>query len=426
MKLKIEKWVEEQKYSEEANTLFAESAVCYKIGAYRASIIMSYLAMQFVIRNRVLQTQTAPEKIQEGSWWKRQKNIKNDAEWDKEVFDLVNMGIDNNPFLITDDIRKQYDYWRTIRNICAHAKSDIISSAHVESLWLFIETNLNRFVVNGGRNHILDVVEKHFDPNYTIPGKSTISIIDSITDYVHTSEIKEFFVDLFELFHSKESSEGEVLKSSSEHTKMWREINSVTRPILKRAFDDFIKSDEEYLRYFIIEFPELINTVADSGQGIRHIWKERFNKWNIPWYVEAWRFFAYLLSNGHIEEEEEHDFIEIVIYLNGMFPPDEYIEIFKPIGFFEVVDAKIFSDDKFGFDSFNYCNSKFDDFIKIIKINGLNNNNVYMINRELNLMSYGTFITHMKNFFEENTKLKDEFIEIAKNTDLIITDKIII
>jgi hypothetical protein len=422
MKLRFESWMGNQNYSSEAVTLFTESIVCYKMGAYRAAIIMSYLGMQTVIRTRVLSFSSTPQKIESGSWEKRQRNIKNDVEWDKEVFDLVNMGIDKNPFIITDDTRKQYDYWRTIRNTCAHAKSDLISASHVESLWLFIESSLNKFIVNGGKDYILNELLKHLNTNYTMPDKPVAPLIDSVLEYIHSSELVDLYEDLFEKIHEEDFQSGEVLQNGKSEYKLWKEINDYSRPVLKSAFYEFIRKDSKYIKYFINAFPDILDVIKEDPTVIRNIWKERYWEWNIPWYIDEWEFFIYLLKHEYIKDEEKDEFLEILRKKLGKFPPDNYVDFLKPMGFFDKVERNIFNDSHFGMNSFQYCNSKIYEFLRIIRITGFNENNVKLLNRELRIMRYGEFYDGMKDFLLNNREFKDQYIDIVNSIGAELPD----
>ncbi len=414
MKIRFENWLNNQNYSKEANTLFSEAILCYKMGANRAAVIMSYLGMQTVIRKRVLSITSPPQKIEPGNWEKRQRHIKNDTEWDKEVFDLVNMGIEKNPFLITDDIRKQYEYWRSIRNTCAHAKSDLIGSSHVESLWLFIESSLNKFIVNGGKDYIVNEILKHLDPNYTIPSKPIAPLVDSILEYIHADELIDLYEELFEKLHEEDSQNEDVLEDEKPVYLLWKEINNFSRLVLKQAFYEFVKKEDKYTRFFINAFPDTLEVFKENSSVIRNIWKVKYWEWNIPWYIDDWKFFIYLLENEYIEDEEEEDFLNIMRKKIGKFPPDKYVDLLRSKGFFIKVESILFNEQHFGVDSFNYCNSKVHEFIRIIKINGFNEHNVHLINRELQLMSYGEFLDGMKDFLLKNPQFKEQYIAIAE------------
>lgn len=169
MKTSFEKWVENQNFSVDANTLFEEAVICYKVSAYRASFIMTYLGIQTILRDRVLNNQNTPDNIPENMWEGFLNDLRSEDTWDQTVFRLVIRKRPDNPFLITDDIRNQYTYFKNIRNDCAHAKSNTISHPHVELLWLFIESNLNKFIVNGGKNGLIERIKKHYDTRITPP-----------------------------------------------------------------------------------------------------------------------------------------------------------------------------------------------------------------------------------------------------------------
>lgn len=117
-----------------------ELFVITKVGAYRAAYLMSYLGYITILKDRLINSEhTLPNGYTEHSWRRAISDLKSDKQWENAVSEAIFRQPDKNPFLINDDLRKQHDYWRIIRNDCAHAKSNLISSPHVESLWLYLE-----------------------------------------------------------------------------------------------------------------------------------------------------------------------------------------------------------------------------------------------------------------------------------------------
>ncbi|WP_236635932.1 hypothetical protein [Bacillus thuringiensis] len=69
MNLHFENWIHEQKISEESLILFDESIMCYRVGAYRASFLMSYLGFMKALRDRLLKSDK-PSLVNEHDWEK--------------------------------------------------------------------------------------------------------------------------------------------------------------------------------------------------------------------------------------------------------------------------------------------------------------------------------------------------------------------
>ena len=51
---RFEVWYKDKIDNKSARDLFDESCMCYKVGAYRAAYIMTYLAFQNVLKDRLL------------------------------------------------------------------------------------------------------------------------------------------------------------------------------------------------------------------------------------------------------------------------------------------------------------------------------------------------------------------------------------
>lgn len=83
------------------------------------------------------------------------KNLRKEEKWDEEVNECVKKNDPNKViFNISDDLRNQYLYWKNRRNDCAHFKKNIIDYFHVESFWLFLQSNLVKFAVNGSKEQL--------------------------------------------------------------------------------------------------------------------------------------------------------------------------------------------------------------------------------------------------------------------------------
>ena len=57
MKLEIENWVLNKGYSNNIRKLFSESVICYRNGAYRASLIFSYIGFLTIIKETIVRAQ---------------------------------------------------------------------------------------------------------------------------------------------------------------------------------------------------------------------------------------------------------------------------------------------------------------------------------------------------------------------------------
>ena len=163
MKLLIEDW-SQRNLTENAVDLMEEAVMCYKIGAYRSAYLMSYLAFKTTIRERVLNA-PKPDGIDD-SCWRNQilVPLDNDNKWEEALNNIVIAAKDEGKgvgavFKYTnyERIRNRYEFWKNVRNSCAHAKDEHITSSTVEQFWNYMQDDLSEFYVLGGKQYLLDL-----------------------------------------------------------------------------------------------------------------------------------------------------------------------------------------------------------------------------------------------------------------------------
>lgn len=193
MKTPFELWLDKQAVHQLPQSLFRESVVCYKAGAYRSAMIMSYLALQNIIRQRVLQA-SKPSNIDEHKWHSYLSGLRNDDKWDETALNTVQAEAEKNTtFNLSKDLREQYMYWKNRRNDAAHTKNNEINQSHVEMFWVFVMSNLSKFVVIGSEQEIINKIKDHFDINKTAPSKSYQYLVDEIPFAINIAKASDFF-----------------------------------------------------------------------------------------------------------------------------------------------------------------------------------------------------------------------------------------
>ena len=180
----FENWIHNsEKYlSPTSFALFFDSIRCYKAEVYRAAYLLAYQGMLWQIKENFKQGK-CPTGITAGEWNQHLSKLQEDKQWDFEIYDLImkkpviTKGIlKKPPFLtIADDIRSQFEYWRTLRNVCAHQKEVEFFNAYVLVLYCFIRENLLSITVEGSAASLLSEFERFFDPCYTSPKEKIIS-----------------------------------------------------------------------------------------------------------------------------------------------------------------------------------------------------------------------------------------------------------
>jgi hypothetical protein len=272
MKLAFEVWVAGQEMSAEARELFAEAVLCHKISAYRAAMIMSYLGVQTVLRDRLLQS-SGPNGFVAGRWAVIQSDLRSDDKWDAAAFDAVQM---KSPpvFDVSDDIRNQFMFWKNRRNDCAHAKANAISQPYIETFWLFVQSNLPKLVVGGSRADLLQRIQQHFDPSVTPVGQSTGPLIAMISSSVVPADVSAFLGDV-DAFFQANLKPALFRKLSREECAFFADALKSADPAVSSAVAAFVASREELLLEVLRYSPGAAACFSGYPTEIRKIWHDR-------------------------------------------------------------------------------------------------------------------------------------------------------
>ncbi|WP_337020335.1 hypothetical protein [Oceanobacillus massiliensis] len=421
MKIYFESWIHNQDISEDAQILFDEAFMCYRVGAYRASLLMSYLGFMKALRDRLLNSDT-PDLYHEEDWKKKRNDLRDDKVWEETVFTTINekhkkLG---KVFLINNDLIEEVSYWRKKRNDCAHAKDSIIGNSHVESFWLFLESNLAKFVVNGGKQALLLKIKKHFDPKFTKPGTDFYYLINDLPLVVRQGELSELLQEIYSGYVSLDAFANEEQKS------FWNEIAYSPNDALNKAFLEFVVSNEDTFVSFIEMFPDRLILCTEEKELIRLLWKDFLFK-KIGNYSETfWDIAITLLRNKLIPEDEIAGFIRrLVQNINAAsLPNPEQTTILKKFGLFKAIKDTIFSsgilNKKYvGYDNANKNASK---IIYYLKNETLDIDVVRELNTLFKSYSFGHLYGKMMKWIEENPPIIDHFGEIANENNLSLAE----
>lgn len=254
MKLQFEDWVEKN-LSDNAMEMMKEAIICYKVSAYRAAYFISYLSFKITIRERILTAQK-PSDITEGCWENIISTLKDDNHWEEKLNTLIDAVTDSPKeigrvfkFSNIDKIKNRYNYWKNIRNACAHAQEEHITSATVEQFWNYMQDNLPEFYVLGGKHYLVDQLGRIYKYFYSLETKEIEKILADISS-VYTSNVKE----CFDMFYKENKS---CLVPGKTQVEFWSKIINSGNDHLADGFIDFLY---EYLDVFYIwfaEFPQI-------------------------------------------------------------------------------------------------------------------------------------------------------------------------
>lgn len=314
MKLHFETWLDTQRISEEAQASFNESFICFKVGAYRAALIFSYIGFMNVIADRILNAKR-PSPFP-SDWGKLQDSVnatKSPDGWETETFKVVIIpkivNKKDNPervFNLSNDLRKQVEYWKSRRNDCAHSKPNLIIAAHVEAFYAFLESNLGKFAVRDSKLQMQEKIWDCFDSNRTHSDKLDDElqniIADELPNSLENSEYPDFVEEVISELRKKNNSD-----SGSQVNKFLKLCLEWGTQTLKDACTQFLNnSSTEDLANFLREYPDKCTVIKGEDKKMRFLWKTELFKKGSPFEKDVC-LLASLLNNRVIPENENED-----------------------------------------------------------------------------------------------------------------------
>ncbi|QDZ98960.1 hypothetical protein D0439_10090 [Lysinibacillus fusiformis] len=412
MKIQQEIWLEGQSFVEETRELFLEGIKCYKAGAYKASLLFSYLGLQSIIKNRVMESDK-PDGYAQTEWDHKKRDLIHDDEtWEKKVQELVKNKT-KPVFKLSQDVYDQYFYWKDRRNDCAHAKGNYISYPHVEAFWLFVQSNNQKFFVNGGKDFILKQLQDHYDLSKTPPNLDVSPIISKIPQAIEKA-------DYHNLLESIESLTLQDSKTKHKKMEIWSAIANV--PELAKDFVEYLKADSksEFSLYLFRREPRLISMFNGESTFIRKTWM-KFNSEFYDYYI-----FIEMIRNSLIPIEQQEELYKRMFnkVSSDAFEFDNWIidEEIKEVdrmlldssGFFNMFYKIAFEDRKIVTD-FNWGNRNKGLVSYYLKYFDLDYVIVSAINRSF-IATYPPI--HLKSeiidFYNENPHIKQKHNEISE------------
>jgi len=266
MNIEIENWAKKN-LTDNAIELMKESVTCYKIGAYRSAYLMSYLAFKQTIRERILMAPVYPECYNNRIEWDRNvlNLLRNDDKWEDFINEIVEANSDedklSNIFIYTNRKRclNRYNYWRDIRNSCAHAKEEHINSATVEQFWNYIQDDLSELYVLGGKKYLMseliDSYKYYISDNY----KDISNLLIDIS-VVYKNALKEFFLS----FLDELMVENRILINEL-NCKFWGEIIFSNDDSIKEAFVLSVYEKKETFLGFYKYHPTILKLILSTN-----------------------------------------------------------------------------------------------------------------------------------------------------------------
>lgn len=405
MKLYFEEWLDSQGFSEISNNLFQESLKCYRISAYNASFLFSYLAFFNIIKER-LSIANCPNGIPASKWDKIQRDIQNAETWDKTVFETI-IGI--NPasvFILQDNLRNEIKYWKDKRNDCAHFKQ-VLDYYHVESFWKFLKTNLSKFVINGSYQSLIQKFQRHFDPSFTRPGESYQHLVAEIEHAISSTETVQFFEEIKSMFRgSYQEPYIEIFNSIIENYNNHLQENLIS----------YISKDLDEVLKFTRKYPDKFSYFKFTNQQVRNIWFEKLFKDN----TNDFPILCSILNNDLIESQDIEEAFKSLIEKNtGYIPTNNERFILEAHKFYSTFKSIAFREG--GLSGFEEANNLSTMIIHYMTDFEIDIDMVKSINSTLSApLPSRELINKLKLFLKKNPSKESQILDIIKNNNIYV------
>ena len=341
MQLPIETWAANAQLPAEATEALHEAAICYRARAYRAALLFSYVAWGLVLKSRILGARSAPSGFPVEKWKKLCKEVRNDDRWDGALFDATQTIDPVSIFHVTEDLRAQVRYWKDRRNDCAHAKQNVILASHVETLWAFLWSNLDKFAVGGSREDLVARTRDHFDTTLTPPNAPCDDLVQAITSAIPRAERKEFFESTILLFQRKL---GNIVYWHPNAVRYFEAVFRVDdRDILEPALE-VVLADIDLLARILLAQPQLCHLISRSPKTVRQLWQTKLAGKG----EQSTCLYVALLRNALIPPNEIDEANEYIVKKVFLPPPatSENAQVLKTSGMMVVLRRVAFVEGK--------------------------------------------------------------------------------
>lgn len=418
MRIRFEEWIEENQISEDSMNLFKESISCYRIGAYRSAFIMSYIAFQNILKQRMLDAAFIPTGINQNMWNTICSKLRDEDEWDKQVAECVKRTAPNNIFLIPASTVTLYDGFRCIRNICAHGKSGKIEYFHVEHLWGFIQEHFLKFVVNGGKQGIIKMIEDHYDTTITPVGTDIYYIVNNIKIGIKSDEMDDLLEGLYQIC-KQEQPYSESFSSRWRQIELWDKlVNESTQSIQEHIITYLKNNHTDEIDAFITRYPHTVDLFMDDNHFLRRLWKEViFNTWRKA-QDGTWIIIEKILDKNVIPETEKNDFYKSFYKFVGKSYPTDKVEILKKTDYFNRLKDALFNPDVYSYpNTYTHANNNARYIVRYWNTFAMDAETVSTINSVISQMQYGPFMDTIHNYLQKDNNWV-EFRRILKEQDI--------
>jgi hypothetical protein len=390
--------------------LLKESGLCYRVEAYRASLLLAWLGLMKLVRYRILNS-TKPSEVEQGEWENLQRKLYRDDQWEETAYKQISRQ-DRKILKTSDALRKDIEYWRNRRNDVAHAKSSTITSSHIDTFYIFILDNLYKINTKESSEHLIDEIDTHYNPTYTRPGEDPTYLIQKIVVSIPETEIIDFLKKLDSNFVFREDLFVELVKRLLHHSN----DNSFNNKVL-----DFIRADNSRLLEHLCSHPQDLTSLL-TLETFRPFWNNTLKSTSTakPYYLIKKMFEIGWIS----DDDKETLFDKMVEKVWGRIPDDLY-EYFNDIDYPIYFLGKAFTSQYPKVNSFSWLNLQNELVGQILSNEYLNIEIVRKLSRAMDQDNYSWhFETYLSNNNEEVYRIKRKLILIAEEAGKTLSDRL--
>lgn len=268
--------------------LFKDSLKCFKNDIDRPSYLLAYQGMMVQIRETIRHSKM-PEGFPLEEWKNLQKKLNDPNDWDNTNYTAVVKQKTPLILVIPDNVRKEFEHWRNLRNVCAHYKEYCFVKAHTLTLYAFIVQYLLNISVEGGMNTLIKEFEVYFDPLKTSPNDPIEPLLDKITSMVQPKEMLSFITELRKVMEKA---------YRLDFYAILKKLYDRTDGNIKESVIEYLQHDEEQIQGFIDEYPETVVELVSQKEAYSFAKKNllMINNWGAVW--------ANMLVGGMIKDKD--------------------------------------------------------------------------------------------------------------------------
>lgn len=230
-----------------------------------------------------------PEGFPLQEWKDLLKKLNDPNDWDNTNYTAVVRLKLPLILVIPDNVRKEFEHWRNLRNVCAHYKEYCFVKAHTLTLYAFIVQYLLNISVEGGMNTLIKEFEVYFDPLKTSPNDPIEPLLDKITSMVQPKEMLSFITELRKVM-------GKAYRF--DFYAILKKLHGRTDGNIKESVVEYLQQDEERIQGFIDEYPETVVELVSQKEAYSFAKKNllMINNWGAVW--------ANMLAGGMIKDKD--------------------------------------------------------------------------------------------------------------------------